>query len=81
VDLKVTRTEINGLDEFSFNLTHVPVSTKKSDGGSLPNNEASRRNSCHGIKAFAKLHINGKAVAETKKVVMRWPQFEIELCE
>ncbi len=81
VDLKVTRTEVNGLSEFTFALTHVPVSTKKSDGGSLPNSEASRRSSCAGIKAWAKLHINGKVVAETKKVPMKWPQFEVELCE
>ena len=77
----MTRTEVNGLNEFSFALTHVPVSTKKNDGSSLPNFEASRRSACAGIKAYAKLHINGKAVAETKKVPMKWPQFEVELCE
>jgi hypothetical protein len=81
VDLKVTRAEVNGLDEFSFNLTHTPVSSKKTDGSSLPNNEASRRSSCNNIKAFAKLHINGKAVAKTRDFKMKWPQFEIELCE
>jgi hypothetical protein len=81
VDLKVAQTEINGLSEYSFNLTHVPVSTKRTDGGSLPYSEHSRRNSCNGIKAYAKLHINGKAVAETRKVGMKWPQFDIELCE
>lgn len=44
VQLKVQKQEVDGHTEFNFNLTHVNPSTKKSDGGSLPGSESSRRN-------------------------------------
>lgn len=81
VELKVNKAEINGLTEYSFALTHQATTNKKSDGSSLPFKESTRRMKCNSLKAYARLHINGNVVAESKTALMKWPAFEFELCE
>ena len=79
--LKVNKQDVEGHTEYSFNLTHANPSTKKADGASLPHSESSRRNTAQNLKCVARLYINERRVAETKKVAVKWPSFEAEICE
>lgn len=81
VQLKVHQTRTKDGTEYTFNLTHANPSIKTFKGGSLPNSEASRRSNIKGLKAFARLYINGQKVSETQKQPVKWPSFEVELCE
>lgn len=74
-----TNTDSN--TEFYFNLMHEEPSGKKYDGTALPNSEVSRRNNAMGVRAYVRLIINGKYVSRTRKVHVKWPNFEIEIGE
>lgn len=81
VQLKVHQNKTKEGTEYIFNLLHTNPSLKTFKGGSLPNSEASRRSNIKGLRAFARLYINGQRVSETQKQPIKWPSFEAELCE
>lgn len=67
--------------EYYFNLMHEEPSGKKYDGTALPSSEVSRRNAAMGVRAYVRLIINGKYVARSRKVHVKWPNFDIEIGE
>ena len=60
---------------------HEEPSSKKLLGGALPSSEISRRNNAEKIKAYCRLIINGKFLCKTRKALVKWPNFEIDLME
>jgi hypothetical protein len=60
---------------------HEEPSGKRFDGTNLPGSEVSRRNDISKVRGYVRLIINGKYVSRTKKVYMKWPNFEIEIGE
>lgn len=72
-DLKVHQGD--NQDDVLFNLV------KRNNPGSLTKEVENRRSKVERTQAFCKLIIDGLCVAETKKVPISWPSYEIDILD
>lgn len=61
--------------EYDFFLSSQEPSTEQNQP--VPSIELSRRRSIQATRVFIRIYINGMYVARTKKVFLKWPQFEV----